>query len=383
MTDLGWLEEYGDRLTEALDDPALRAVFESDDSGASLLLPVAPMPKHKPHVHKPGSPDRRRCKVCGRKVTDPVHLHTGARAGFNPRQPRQTSGKFVTHPEPRRAAQHRTIDRHTRAVEAELESVLKELFAEQAKAALSRLEGNRGRQMLRDHQAAGERAAGPVDAARIFDLSYWWDKTAAAIRRVLAAVAGFIPGHVESQLPAAVTEPTATLLAPAAETPEAPDAAVPAIRAVEDFLTSRANQIAGYVIQDTYNAIVTQLNDGVGAGEGIPQLAARVRDVFDQADRTRAERIARTEVHGAVQGAQLAYAGGLPGTPGVRKEWLATPDARTREAHRHANGQRRPIGEPFAVGGEALMFPGDPSGTPDEVINCRCSMLMLPPEEMQ
>lgn len=372
--DLAWLEEYGDRLAAALDDPARRAVMESDDSGAALLLPVGPVgkPKRKRHVYKPGKPDRRRCKVCGRKVTDPIHLHTGARAGFNPGQPRQTSGKFVTHPEPHKAAHYRTIDRHTRAVEHELQLVLKELFAEQAKAALSRLEGNRGRQMLRDHQASG-----PVDAARIFDLAFWRDKTATAIRRVLAAIGGFVAGHVESQLPAAA-EPVTTVHVPAAQ-----DVTEPAVTAVEDLLRSRANQIAGYVTQATYDDIVGQLNDGVTAGESIPQLATRVRTVFEQADRTRAERIARTEVHGAVQGAQLAYAGGLPRTAGVRKEWLATPDARTREAHRHADGQTRPLSEPFLVGGEPLMFPGDPAGTPDEVINCRCSMLMLPPEEKQ
>ena len=64
----------------------------------------------------------------------------------------------------------------------------------------------------------------------------------------------------------------------------------------------------------------------------------------------------------------------LLGEAGMVKEWLATPDARTRETHRVADGQRVPLTDQFTVGGAALMFPGDPTGPPDQVINCRCSI---------
>lgn len=52
----------------------------------------------------------------------------------------------------------------------------------------------------------------------------------------------------------------------------------------------------------------------------------------------------------------------------------STPDARTRETHRDADGQRVRVGEPFTVGDAKLDYPGDPVGPPGEVINCRCSM---------
>jgi hypothetical protein len=29
---------------------------------------------------------------------------------------------------------------------------------------------------------------------------------------------------------------------------------------------------------------------------------------------------------------------------------------------------------PFDIGGEALMYPGDPAGSAGQVINCRCAM---------
>jgi len=55
------------------------------------------------------------------------------------------------------------------------------------------------------------------------------------------------------------------------------------------------------------------------------------------------------------------------------KRWQSTPDQRVRETHRHADGQIRPLADPFEIGGHRLQFPGDPLGPAGEVINCRCS----------
>jgi HK97 family phage portal protein len=58
---------------------------------------------------------------------------------------------------------------------------------------------------------------------------------------------------------------------------------------------------------------------------------------------------------------------------GVReKEWLATFDELTRPAHEDADAQVVDQRGAFDVGGEELKFPGDPAGSPWNVINCRC-----------
>jgi HK97 family phage portal protein len=61
----------------------------------------------------------------------------------------------------------------------------------------------------------------------------------------------------------------------------------------------------------------------------------------------------------------------VTGKPLVRV-WRTRRDNRVRETHRLAEGQQQPPGVPFLVGGEPLMYPGDPAGSPDLVYGCRC-----------
>lgn len=137
------------------------------------------------------------------------------------------------------------------------------------------------------------------------------------------------------------------------------------------FLTAARNRLVG-IGDDVWEAARQQLAEGVTAGEGIEQLAARVRGVAGVSE-ARATLIARTEVIAASNAASYATAMLLDG-PGVSKQWQATPDARTRETHRHADGQTVPLAAPFTVGGAALLFPGDLTGPVDEIANCRCSL---------
>lgn len=71
----------------------------------------------------------------------------------------------------------------------------------------------------------------------------------------------------------------------------------------------------------------------------------------------------------------------------THKQWLSKRDERVRTTHAvitGADGQVRPVDEPFHVGIVRLMFPGDPSGLPatwPEIANCRCSMLFRRPKD--
>lgn len=83
-------------------------------------------------------------------------------------------------------------------------------------------------------------------------------------------------------------------------------------------------------------------------------------------------RIARSVIHTAAERGLWEAANSL----GVRmsKTWISREDDRVRPAHAAAHGQVREISDPFLVGGEAMMFPGDPAGSAHNTVNCRCTV---------
>jgi uncharacterized protein with gpF-like domain len=71
--------------------------------------------------------------------------------------------------------------------------------------------------------------------------------------------------------------------------------------------------------------------------------------------------------------------------PELGKQWMHIPAALIpRVTHLLADGQVRKATEPFDVGGEQLMYPRDPSGSPENTINCHCLQRPhLPPESLK
>lgn len=157
--------------------------------------------------------------------------------------------------------------------------------------------------------------------------------------------------------------------------------------AVEAYLAGVRNRMSN-TPNEVFNLITGQIAAAVGLGDTIPEISARIDGVLS-ATRTprwknRSVVIARTETLGALNAsrndANMAFA--EDSNEELVKVWLATMDTRTRESHRIADGQPRPLGLPFDVGGFPLMFPGDPSGPAGEVIQCRCTTLLVPAGEM-
>lgn len=136
------------------------------------------------------------------------------------------------------------------------------------------------------------------------------------------------------------------------------------------WLKHNAAKKARLIAQSMRTSAARILRQAVNQGIGEVATAKALGKKFKDLAPYQAARIARTEIHAASNAASLMAANATPVRP--KKEWLVVEDERTRESHNLANGQVVDIDDPFSVGGAALMFPGDPDGPPEEVINCRC-----------
>ena len=137
---------------------------------------------------------------------------------------------------------------------------------------------------------------------------------------------------------------------------------------VEKFIIKRANKLKD-VPQNIYDQIKGQLQEGVEAGDSEEDMAERIEDAFEQVYDGRARVVARTEAasaYGTAAHEAMKEAGF------ETKQWLSAEDAFVRPSHAEIDGEVVPIDEPFSNG---LMFPGDPDGDPEEVINCRCTLV--------
>lgn len=115
---------------------------------------------------------------------------------------------------------------------------------------------------------------------------------------------------------------------------------------------------------------------GLEKGESAYQIATRLQSVKTMG-RSTAIRNARTTITSARNaGKQDRYNDLAKQGVDITKVWNAELDERVREEHEMADGQEVPYNEPFEVGGERLMYPGDISlGAHGwNVLNCRCAM---------
>lgn len=138
----------------------------------------------------------------------------------------------------------------------------------------------------------------------------------------------------------------------------------------QDFLAAAKNRMVRFsdVMWEIARA---QLLEGFMEGESIDELRDRLVSVAGLSN-PRARTVARTEIISAENAGSIAMVEALGFTGS--KIWEATEDERTRATHVIADQQKVGLKDSFIVGGFRLYFPGDPSGPPQECINCRCSL---------
>lgn len=135
-------------------------------------------------------------------------------------------------------------------------------------------------------------------------------------------------------------------------------------------LEDRIEELAGQVTATTEAVLRSQiLAHGVAEGESVPELRARIQQVFTNLSDYRATMIARTETVGGYNQASFLAALDAGAT---KKTWLATADQRTRETHRQENGRTAAMNKRFTL--TKSRWPADPTAPAAQSINCRCAL---------
>ena len=127
-----------------------------------------------------------------------------------------------------------------------------------------------------------------------------------------------------------------------------------------------------------YQKVNNIVQQGIIQGESIEATTKRLCTDLATQNENRMRMFARTAMTGAQNAGRQtqmedAAAMGLE----VHKQWLATMDSRTRDLHKDRDGEEVPYNEDFSGG---LEYPGDPAGDPEDVYNCRCTMISVYPE---
>lgn len=131
------------------------------------------------------------------------------------------------------------------------------------------------------------------------------------------------------------------------------------------------------ISESSRKMIASQIRSGMKLGESLGQIARRIDNFYlEDIIPNRAMTIARTETGTITNFIQHLIAQDTQNQGvSMEKEWASLRDARVRPTHREADGQRVALDEPFEVGDALLMYPLDPLGPPEEVIECRCGVM--------
>lgn len=142
---------------------------------------------------------------------------------------------------------------------------------------------------------------------------------------------------------------------------------------IEVWARETATSISDKIDKTTRDEVSSAINKS--DLEGTSRVLA-VSAVLDSAIKYRSVAIATSEATRIINGAKnevYTSVGRGVGSDKIEKVWIAIHDNRVRHTHLGADGQVSRDGK-FNVGGEILEYPGDPSGSAGNTINCRCTI---------
>lgn len=201
-------------------------------------------------------------------------------------------------------------------------------------------------------------------------------------------------GHYEERLAPIVTQSSDTGYTLGLDTPfDLPNKEeIEALGAIDGpgrrtTMAARGLQNFEGVNETTTNRVLDRIQKGVKENKTLDQITRDIRDYFQNVVPNRAATIARTEVLTANSFGQKAAFDDAKKILGddVKLMWITAGDDRVRSFdkgdladHTILDGTMQKENGTFDNG---LRYPRDPNGEAHEVINCRCTTIMIPPGE--
>lgn len=151
-----------------------------------------------------------------------------------------------------------------------------------------------------------------------------------------------------------------------------------------DFIRNTLGLKISTVRKSLVEYLIKEIEKGITAGTPVREIAANMQKLVNSNTfyRWQALRIARTETTAAANFGAISVADTF-GVP-MDKEWISANDARTRRTppdrydHAALDGKTVAQNALFEDNGAFLRFPGDPKAPAGTVINCRCTVALVP-----
>ncbi|GAH28453.1 unnamed protein product, partial [marine sediment metagenome] len=140
-------------------------------------------------------------------------------------------------------------------------------------------------------------------------------------------------------------------------------------------LTEMILESGTQIAKTTLTKIERMMEKAMKEGWTVEELTQNLYERLDGLALSRSRTIANTEMAKVENWGQLE---GYKQSELVElKGWLSAflPTSRTdhTDADAYYSEHPIPLSDPFEVGGELLQYPGDPSGSPSNIINCKCA----------
>lgn len=148
------------------------------------------------------------------------------------------------------------------------------------------------------------------------------------------------------------------------------------------LLENRGIESFDQISTTTLDRVMDEIIKGVSDRLSINEVRENINQYFEKNTVNRAGTVARTETLQALTvGQESVFDEARKSGIKFNKVWITSKDDRVRETHVKVDKVQVKDDETFTVGSDELKYPRDPAGSAKEVINCRCTVLMVPEDE--